>query len=353
MVTRHKHLVLASILGLAVALGFLLLATTVTVIPTPRVEEDESISPATTTIPVVSETPAFVFFTGDIMLARHVEVLLQQNLIQPYDFMSLFAKAKAVITNFESAMANPHVATHSGAMRFSTNVKSLELLKTLHISHASLANNHSRDYGRDGYVYAAASLRELGIQPFGDAVTVSSSSLSYIEVGSTTIAVLGIHTLFVPPDRTMMKNLLSEAKNNSDIQIVYIHWGDEYELFHNRNQEELATWFAAEGVDAIIGHHPHVVQDIALIGNMPVFYSLGNLVFDQYFSEDVKTGLVLGLEITPKSLHFTLYPQSQCAKATPCLMRKEAETAFLLGLADRSDEILFDQIVAKNIVIPR
>ncbi len=353
MVTPHKHLVLASFLGLLLASGFLFFASSITVVPTP-VEKPVSVdTQGTSSISVVTEKPNYVFFTGDVMLARHVEVLLRENLIKPYDFISLFATAKAVFTNFESAMSNPHAPTPSGAMRFSSTQSSLAVLETLHVSHASLANNHSRDYGREGYAYASESLRALGIEPFGDAVTVSSSSLTYAEIGSTTIAVLGIHTLFVSPDRTIMKNLLSEAKSKSDVQFVYIHWGDEYELVHNRSQEELATWFAAEGVDAVIGHHPHVVQDIGLIQNMPVFYSLGNFVFDQYFSVDVKTGLVLGLEVTPQTLNFTLYPQSQCAKATPCLMSKEAETTFLLGLADRSDEALFDQIVAKNIVIPR
>ncbi len=352
MVTPHKHLALASLAGLAIAASLIFFAASVTVIPThtPLPKERPE---ATPTISVVTKEPANMFFTGDTMLARHVEILLGQDLIKPYDFISLFTSAQAVFTNFESAMSNPHVPTPSGAMRFSTNASSLTLLERLHVTHASLANNHSRDYGREGYAYASASLRALGIEPFGDAVTVSSSSLTYVAVGSTTIAVLGVHTLFVPPDRTIMKSLLTEATGKSDLQFVYIHWGDEYELIHNRSQEELATWFAGEGVDAVIGHHPHVVQDIGLIQNMPVFYSLGNFVFDQYFSTDVKTGLVIGLEVAPKTLQFTLYPQSQCAKATPCLMNKEATDSFLLGLADRSDPALFDQIVAKNIVIPR
>lgn len=353
MVTPHKHLVLASLLGLAIATSFIFFATSVTVIPTPQPEEKAIDRHPSTTIAVVKEKPSYIFFTGDIMLARHVEILLRDNLIKPYDFISLFASAEAVFVNFESAMRDPHLPTPSGAMQFSTSPQSLSLLKALNVSHASLANNHSRDHGREGYTFARTSLADIGIEPFGDAVTVSSSSLTYTSVGSTTIAVLGIHTLFVPPDRIIMKNLLNEAKTKSDLQFVYIHWGDEYELVHNRSQEELATWFASEGVDAVIGHHPHVVQDIGLIGTMPVFYSLGNFVFDQYFSEDVKRGLVIGLEVTPQNLHFALYPQAQCAKATPCLMDKEAEDHFLLALADRSASSLFDQIAAKNIVIQR
>ncbi len=352
MVTPHKPLIIASILGIVIASTLAFLASSVTVVPTGH-EAPAVHAPSTTTVAVVVEKPSYVFFTGDMMLARHVEVLLSQDLIKPYDFTSLFASAKAVFTNFESAMANPHISTPSGAMQFSTSIRSLPLLKTLHVTHASLANNHSRDYGRDGNVYARESLTAIGVVPFGDAVTVSSSSLAYIEVGSTRIAVLGVHTLFVPPDLAVLASLLTEAKSQSDLQFVYIHWGDEYMLRHNQAQAELANWFANEGVDAVIGHHPHVTQDISMIGSMPVFYSLGNFVFDQYFSNDVKTGLVLGLEVTDKSLVWRLYPQFQCAKATPCLMDKKQEEAFLMALADRSDPAIFDQIVAKNLVIQR
>lgn len=353
MVIPHKHLVLASGLGLICVTGLLFFASFVTVSPTSSATENSNLSATSTTIVAETESQASVFFTGDSMLARHVETLLRQDLIKPYDFISLFSVAQAVFTNFESAMSNPHVPTPSGAMRFSSTQTSLTLLESLNISHASLANNHSRDYGREGYAYASTSLREIGIVPFGDAVTVSSSSLSYVTVGDTKIAVLGVHTLFVPPDQTILKSLLMEAKAKSDFQFVYIHWGDEYELIHNQSQETLASWFGKEGVDAVIGHHPHVVQDIGMIGTMPVFYSLGNFIFDQYFSEDVKTGLVLGLEVSEKNLMWRLYPQSQCAKATPCLMSKVQEEVFLTTLAERSEPLLFDQIMAKNIMIPR
>lgn len=294
-----------------------------------------------------------VYFTGDVMLARHVEILQRQGLLKPYDFIRLFASSTAVFTNFESAMSEPHIPTASGVMRFSTASSNLAVLESLSITHASLANNHSRDYGKEGYVRTVSHLRSLGITPFGDAVSVGTSSLTYAAVGSTTIAVIGLHTLFVPPDKAVLQALLTDAKASSDFQFIYIHWGDEYQTTHNQAQASLAEWLVNEGADAVIGHHPHVVQDISLINGVPVFYSLGNFIFDQYFSEDVQVGLVLGLEVTDTTLNWRLYPHSQCAKATPCLMDKKREASFLSGLANRSNEALYDQIMAKNIEIPR
>ena len=56
------------------------------------------------------------------------------------------------------------------------------------------------------------------------------------------------------------------------------HWGVEYRLRHSAAQESLARWLADQGVDVIVGAHPHVVQDSCRIGRTPVFYSVGNAV---------------------------------------------------------------------------
>ena len=238
-------------------------------------------------------------------------------------------------------------------MQFATKASSLSLLTDLGVTHVSLANNHSRDYGPEGYRIAKSTLRGMDIVPFGDAHTVGTSSIVYLESDTITIAVIAIHTLFQELDLEVLRTVLDEARQRADYQFVYIHWGNEYELTHSSQQRKLAEWFNEQEVDAVIGHHPHVVQDIEMIGDMPVFYSLGNFIFDQYFSADVKTGLVLRLDATEDSLLWKLYPQQQCAKATPCLMATTTENSFLEALATRSDKTLSTQIMAKNIAIPR
>ena len=64
----------------------------------------------------------------------------------------------------------------------------------------------------------------------------------------------------------------------ADFIIALPHWGNEYELRHSRSQMELAEWMIAEGVDVIVGSHPHVVQDSCTIDGKPVFFSIGNAV---------------------------------------------------------------------------
>ncbi len=294
-----------------------------------------------------------IYFTGDVMLGRHVETLIDRNLVHPYDFYTLFATSTAVVTNFESAMADPHIPTPSGAMRFSVKPSSLTVLDSLNITHASLANNHARDYGQVGYQHAVRELSSRSITPFGDAVTLSTSSLAYVRYGDTTIGLIGLHTLFVPPDEMKLGELIQLLATTSDIQIAYVHWGEEYELVANQAQANLVSVLQAQGIDIVIGHHPHVTQNIDMVAGIPVFYSLGNFIFDQYFSTDVQQGLVLGLTIELDTVTITLHPHEQCARATPCLMSSSTEKVYLEALAQRSNSSLREQIMAKKLTFSR
>ena len=71
---------------------------------------------------------------------------------------------------------------------------------------------------------------------------------------------------------------MKRARENADFVIVLPHWGEEYVLTHNASQQEWAEWLVDQGADAIIGAHPHVVQDTTHIKGVPVVYSLGNAV---------------------------------------------------------------------------
>ena len=92
-----------------------------------------------------------------------------------------------------------------------------------------------------------------------------------------------------------------------------------------------------EGVDAIIGHHPHVVEDVGSVQGVPVFYSLGNYVFDQYFDHTVETGLAVKLSVTDTTLTFRLVPVGT-EHSVPYIMHDGEAADFLRDLALRSDE---------------
>jgi poly-gamma-glutamate synthesis protein (capsule biosynthesis protein) len=145
---------------------------------------------------------------------------------------------------------------------------------------------------------------------------------------------------------------VSEAKESSSLVVAYVHWGNEYELTHSSAQREFAQSLATAGVDLLIGHHSHVVQDIAVVEGMPVLYSLGNFIFDQYFSAEVQTGLVVTLSVQEDTFTVGLIPHRQCERSVPCLLPDDEERDFLEALAARSD-FEMGQIMAKKLTFSR
>jgi len=101
-----------------------------------------------------------------------------------------------------------------------------------------------------------------------------------------------------------VKTEIQYIKNSktADIVIVSFHWGDEYQSHSNLNQENIAHSLIEAGADLIIGHHPHVIQEIEKYLDGWVAYSLGNFVFDQNFSEETTNGLMLKVIIKNKKI---------------------------------------------------
>jgi len=189
-------------------------------------------------------------------------------------------------------------------------------------------------------------LSQQGITVYGDVGENLDTSISYIPHGTSSIGLLGLTVIGRTVDEKLLSQLFTELKENSEFQIVTIHWGNEYKLVHNIHQERLAELLVSLGADLIVGHHPHVVQDVDLVDGVPVFYSLGNFIFDQYFSDPVQTGLLVELQYGPKS-YLQLRPVTSLDQQTaPRAMTSEEELNFLNDLAMRSDPNLTEAIKA-------
>ena len=132
--------------------------------------------------------------------------------------------------------------------------------------------------------------------------------------------------------------------------IVSFHWGQEYQLKESTFQQELAHKVIDSGADLIVGHHPHVVQGIDEYKGKLIFYSLGNFVFDQYFSKETQESLAVGLDVYPQKLIFRLFP-IKSHLAQPHLTDSKQAKQFLEELAQRSDDTLLDSIKIGEIEI--
>lgn len=274
----------------------------------------------------VTQPAPTMLFVGDLMLGRHVETLIEaQGVAYPLEQVaSLLESYDLTIGNFEGIVSEEHVHAPGMTFQFSIRSEYLKQLATSGFDVLSLANNHSGDYGPGALVHTRALCAEYALVCGGSSTQLDEYSLSYSTVGNKKIGFIFLHTVFRELDKTKLHELIEVLKKESDLQFAFVHWGEEYALTHEEGQEMLAHTLIDAGIDAVIGHHPHVVQDVALYKNKPIFYSLGNFVFDQYFSKDVQEGLGVGVTLKANTTEYSLLAfSSNGTRSQPHLMLPE------------------------------
>ncbi len=263
---------------------------------------------STTTFPVSQPKQTTIQFFGDIMLDRNVAKNMNN---QGLDY--IFAKIKdnketffppsdLLIANLEGAFAPKRVpTTKSIAFRFDPKL-ALEL-KNWSFDVVSLANNHSLDMGRANTDFTRATLKSAGIGYFGDQ-TREGADYSYVTTTQSGLkfAFIGLNNTDHPLDMTKVLAAIKQARQNADYVIAMMHWGAEYKNVSRQAERDLAHRLIDSGADAIIGSHPHVVEEAEIYKDKPIFYSLGNFIFDQYFSTETQQGLSLIFRFSDKEL---------------------------------------------------
>ena len=126
-------------------------------------------------------------------------------------------------------------------------------------------------------------------------------------------------TLFGAPTPEKVAQKIKDEKKAGQLVLVYTHWGEEY-IEATSRVKKIAQLFAESGADFIIGSHPHVIQSSQKIGDTPVYYSLGNFIFDQYWDKVVSTGLVLELSIKGGEISVTEHKVALGRDGRTCLI---------------------------------
>jgi poly-gamma-glutamate synthesis protein (capsule biosynthesis protein) len=180
----------------------------------------------------------------------------------------------------------------------------------------SLANNHATDNGREGLAESIATLRAAGIRTVGGGLNQAEAQApAILEQGGLRLGVLAYN--FIPPtlaataaaagaanyDEAAALAAVRALRPQVDVLVVTPHWGVEYQPRPSSQQRRVARVLVEAGADAVIGHHPHVVQSLEWLereGRRPalVAYSLGNFVFDSY-DPDAKRGALLYTRLEP------------------------------------------------------
>lgn len=240
---------------------------------------------------------ATIFLTGDIMLGRSVmkTSLAKNDLNYPFEKVaSILKSSNIVFGNLENAIITNCPMSDTG-LKFCTDPKMIQGMTDAGINIVNLANNHSGNYGQDGISQTEKYLNDAGINYVG------RGNLIIKDIDGNKFGFLGFNFVDNKPD-TLDYQLVNNSKKKVDILIVMVHWGTEYTPDPTNTQKQIANDLVGSGADVVVGSHPHVVQSIDSINGKPIFYSLGNFVFDQPWSEETKKGLAIRLTYSGKNL---------------------------------------------------
>ena len=304
-------------------------------------------SPPEATPPAI-ETNSSIVFAGDIMLGRYVGEVVKAN-GAGYPFL----KIKDAVSSADEAIANlegPLTKINNdpgNQMRFNFDPALAGELSSAGFDAVSLANNHALDQGAPGLSDTQADLKAAGLGYFGDPARADGPVYQFTADGKK-IAVLGFQMVYGKLDSVGYAAAIAAAKKEADFVIVMPHWGTEYKHEANAIQINSAHAFIDAGADMIVGSHPHVVEGIEIYKNRPIFYSLGNLIFDQYFSKDTQEGLMLRLNFSGDQGSVDLLPL-EIPKSQPVLVDGDKKAKTLQEVASLSDPALKDQILTGNI----
>jgi poly-gamma-glutamate synthesis protein (capsule biosynthesis protein) len=286
----------------------------------------------------------FMIAVGDMMLDRNVLSLTMKDGKYDYPFRKIdgyLDRADIRIGNLEGPVTgNTSEAIKTNGMRFTFPTDYLSALAE-RFDVLLIGNNHALDFGEEGLRETKNNLSRKGITFFGVYLKRRDNNSAVIKKNGIKIGFVGYHSLVGQGYANVILDI-SKLDALCDLVIAVPHWGDEYEMMQNAAQEKAAREMIDAGADVVIGGHPHVTQPISAYKGKAIFWSLGNFVFDQYFSEETMKSISVTLDIERSvagevGVKYGVIPIEIGRDSQPEIMDDGAAKEFLNDLALRSD----------------
>ncbi len=264
---------------------------------------------------------------GDIMSHASNNKDAYDSNTKTYDFSYVFEDIKDYIQSADIAIGNLETtfagskAGYSGYPTFNTPEQLAQNLVDLGLDVVSTANNHSLDKKYAGLESTLNELDKVNLNHTGtyrsaeEQNTILTKNVNGINIAFLSFT-YGTNGIPVPKgkeycinliDEKLMLDQIAKAKElNPDLICVSMHWGEEYKLKQNKKQEQLADFLFKNGVDIILGSHPHVLEpmekrtvtlDDGTTKDGFLIYSLGNFMSGQV-AENTMNTIILQLQIT-------------------------------------------------------
>ena len=239
--------------------------------------------------------------TGDGLIHNSLAYYAKKGEI--YDFTPYLTEIKDIVDDYDIAYYNQETAVgkingqYTFFPTFTVPTEYPDAMLDAGFNLVSLASNHSYDKGETGVKNSVDYWNTKKDQAIFNGIALSDEERNNYQIGEKkgiTYAMLsytyGLNGFNLPSGKSYLVNVFNKdiaqkdieaLRDKVDLLIVAMHWGVEYQLSPNETQKEQASWLASQGVDLVIGNHPHCLQPIEWIDDTLVIYSLGNFISNQ------------------------------------------------------------------------
>lgn len=232
----------------------------------------------------VADTSFTISFTGDCTLGNDVNFGYDTRLPQYYDeygptyffqnVKSIFDADDYTVVDMEGTLTTSEERNYE-QFAFKADPEYVNILTYGNVQAATLANNHSHDYGDQSYTDTWNTLEQAGIVPFG------YDDIAYVTINGAKVALIGMYELdeYLGIKDNMLQNIQKAKDAGSNVIIMFAHWGEEKMYVPDEIQVELGHAAIDAGVDLVVGCHPHRIQGIEEYNGRYIAYSMGNFCF--------------------------------------------------------------------------
>lgn len=304
---------------------------------------------------------------GDFCLSYTGSMINIQELLEDYKkstILSEFQKNEFNIINLEAPITNSTIPISKTGPNLKNPTEVLDMFRLMNVQICTLANNHIFDFGADGLsetletckkhnirtVGAGLNIRDVTMPLIIENKEINVAIISFAENEFNTIDLYGKGVGSNNLDIVDIFHQISDVKSKSDYIILIAHGGHEQYHFPSPRIKKLYHFLIDIGADAVIGHHPHVVQGFEEYKGKPIFYSIGNYFFPSI--EKVKAnheGFVVVLDFLKDKLTHTILPYTQCMDNFRVdLMEGEQKKEFMNTLKSLSSTLLDDNELGKK-----
>lgn len=240
--------------------------------------------------------------------------------------------------------------------------KSVDAIKYAGFNVCTLANNHILDQGETCCIDTINLIQQAGIQTVGAGGNLSEAEkILYLPLNQETLAVINCceHEFSIATDNSAGANPLNpikqfykiqEARKNADYVLVIVHGGHEHYQLPSLRMRETYRFFIDAGADAVVNHHQHCYSGYEVYNGKPIFYGLGNFLFDHPEKRNTiwNEGYLVQLNFEKQGVSYKLHPYYQCNERPSVTLPQDDEVRCFVNRVHELNAVISNEKVLEK-----